>query len=139
MKIISAFVLFYLGMFLNPGQEPLELSLSNLEPGQVVQVGIYTKAEDFPITDRVTYFRVFTAGKNKQERFIISDLPYGTYAFAVYQDLNKNKKLDVNLVGYPSEPFGFSNNVRPRFSAPSFSACKFDYGPGKSSVQIKLL
>lgn len=119
--------------------DPLVLTLSNLKPGQVVQVGIYARAEDFPKTDRVTYFRIFTAGKNTQERFTITDLPHGTYAFAVYQDINKNKKLDVNLVGYPSEPFGFSNNVRPRFSAPSFDACKFEYGPGKNGVQIKLL
>lgn len=36
-------------------------------------------------------------------------LPNGHYLFSVYQDSNRNKKLDTNLIGIPCEKFGFSN------------------------------
>lgn len=53
------------------------------------------------------------------------DLPEGNYAIAIYQDVNDNKKLDKGWFGIPTEPYGLSNNFRPRFSAPSFDDCKF--------------
>jgi uncharacterized protein (DUF2141 family) len=38
-------------------------------------------------------------------------LPRGSYAVSVFQDLNENGELDVNLLGIPKEPYGFSNNA----------------------------
>jgi uncharacterized protein (DUF2141 family) len=35
-------------------------------------------------------------------------------------DKNKNGKLDKNYLGIPTEAYGFSNNARRTFSAPSF-------------------
>lgn len=52
-------------------------------------------------------------------------LPEGDYAVAIYQDVNDNRKLDKNWLGIPKEPYGFSNNFRPKFSAPGFNDCKF--------------
>lgn len=42
----------------------------------------------------------------------------GKYGVKVFHDENNNKKLDTNLVGYPTERWGASNNVRPAFRAP---------------------
>jgi len=53
------------------------------------------------------------------------DLAEGNYAIAIYQDVNDNKKLDKGWFGIPTEPYGLSNNFRPKFSAPSFNDCKF--------------
>ena len=51
-----------------------------------------------------------------------SDLPKATYAVAVFHDKNKNGVMDKNLVGVPTEKYGFSNNARETFSAPSFES-----------------
>jgi uncharacterized protein (DUF2141 family) len=51
-------------------------------------------------------------------------LPEGEYAVSVYQDVNEDDRCNTNIIGYPTEGFGFSNNVKARFSAPSFNACK---------------
>ena len=60
------------------------------------------------------------------------DLPNGDWAVAITQDTNNNDKLDKNMMGIPTEPFAFSNNVRPRFAPPEFDDCKFTVsGPGK--------
>ena len=45
---------------------------------------------------------------NAQHLHIDTDLPPGTYAVSVYEDLNSNHKLDHNLIGIPREPVGVS-------------------------------
>jgi uncharacterized protein (DUF2141 family) len=67
------------------------------------------------------------------------EVPYGDYAVAVSHDLNGNGKLDKNLFGYPKEPFGFSNNYKPKLSSPDFSDCKFSYTQQSNSIMIKLI
>ena len=52
------------------------------------------------------------------------NLPLGEYAVAVYQDVNGNGKCDRNLIGYPTEGFGFSKNYIPKISAPKFDEIK---------------
>ena len=60
------------------------------------------------------------------------DLPNGEWAVAITQDTNNNDRLDKNMLGIPTEPFAFSNNIRPKFSAPDFNECKFKVsGPGQ--------
>ena len=60
------------------------------------------------------------------------DLPVGEWAVALTQDVNNNDRLDKNFVGIPTEPYAFSNNVRPTVAAPDFNECKFLVdGPGK--------
>ena len=60
------------------------------------------------------------------------ELPRGEWAVAITQDLNHNDKIDKNFLGIPTEPYAFSNNVRPTLAAPDFNECKFLVdGPGQ--------
>ena len=43
--------------------------------------------------------------------FSIPNLNPGKYAVRYYHDENLNGKMDTNLVGKPTEGYGFSNNV----------------------------
>ncbi len=45
-------------------------------------------------------------------------VPMATYAIAVYQDLNRNGRLDKSTFGFPTEPYGFSRNYRPVYRGP---------------------
>ena len=51
---------------------------------------------------------------------VIKDVPAGTWAVLAYQDENANGQLDRNLIGIPSENYGFSRDARGRFGPPSF-------------------
>lgn len=62
----------------------------------------------------------------------------GNYAIAVFHDENGNGKMDKRLFGIPKEPYGLSNNFRPRFSGPKFSDCQFSVGEGGKAVRIDL-
>ena len=60
------------------------------------------------------------------------DLPKGEWAVAITQDMNNNNKIDKNFLGIPTEPYAFSNNIRPTVAAPEFDECKFLVdGPGR--------
>ena len=68
----------------------------------------------------------------KREISLPVDLPQGEWAVAITQDINNNDKLDKNFLGIPTEPYAFSNNVRPTLAPPEFHECKFMVSePGK--------
>ena len=68
---------------------------------------------------------------------IFEDLPPGTYAVSIFQDLNGNAKLDTNFIGYPKEPFGFSAPMG-KFGPPKFDAASITVTSGKTSIEIEL-
>ena len=69
---------------------------------------------------------------------VIKDLPAGDYALVVYHDANGNGKLDKNLMGIPTEDYGFSNNASGKFGPPSFEAARFTLAAAGSTAKISL-
>jgi len=70
---------------------------------------------------------------------IEADLPPGTYAVSVYEDLNDNHRLDHNFLGIPREPVGVSGNPRPRFGPPSFDQSSFRVEDRAESIVIRVI
>ena len=70
--------------------------------------------------------------------FHLNDLKKGKYAIQLYQDLNGNQECDRNFIGMPKEPIGLSNNVRPKFSRPTFEQMKFEYKDNNQKISIQL-
>lgn len=62
----------------------------------------------------------------------------GAYALFVFHDANANGEVDTGLLGIPKEGFGFSNNVRPHLSAPSFKSTHFTAGLGETDLTVML-
>ena len=58
--------------------------------------------------------------------FTTTALPAGRYALRVMHDRNGNQELDSNVVGMPTEPWGFSNNASGNFGPPSWSDARFE-------------
>jgi uncharacterized protein (DUF2141 family) len=82
-------------------------------------LAIYSKSEGFPSNHEKSQYKILekVTGKNME---IAVELPAGEYAVALLHDLNQNGELDLNLLGIPTEPFGFSNNPKIMFGPPSF-------------------
>lgn len=66
------------------------------------------------------------------------DIPPGEYAIKVFQDENDDGKLNRNLFGIPTEPYGISNNVRARFSLPPFGKALIDVRHPRTEIRIHL-
>ena len=76
--------------------------------------------------------------KDGKANLEIKNMKYGKYAIKLFHDKNDNGELDRNLVGYPKEGFGFSNNAQPKMGPPDFEDQLF-FIQGKTTHQIKMI
>jgi uncharacterized protein (DUF2141 family) len=71
--------------------------------------------------------------------FVLHDVAPGRYAIATFHDENDNGEMDFNFIGYPTEGYAFSRDIRPFLSAPSFESCAFDVGIDDLSLTIHMV
>jgi len=125
-------------MLTSPKSANVVVQLSNLERGRgSVNVALYRSAEDFTDKPYKTLRQQVKTGQSGAS-LTFENISPGTYAIAVYQDLNENGELDTNFVGIPKEPYGFSNNYRPTMSSPSFEKASFELNGEQVVQQIKI-
>lgn len=75
--------------------------------------------------------------KLKTVSFIFNNVPSGVYGIRIFQDLNDNEELDSGAFG-PKEPWGMSNNIRPKFRGPTFDEIKFEVLANVSDMNITI-
>ncbi len=101
-----------------------------------ISVAVYNNSTGF-LKFETVYRSDSTAAKKKKTNLVITNLPNGTYALAVFHDKNGNDKLDTNWLGIPKEAIGFSNAKMKTFGPPSFEDCAFNLeGDSKISLQL---
>ena len=66
-------------------------------------------------------------------------LPPGKYGVVALDDQKKNHKLDRNLLGVPTEGFGFANNPAVFLTAPPFEAASVNVGCPVTNIDVKLI
>ena len=116
----------------------LKISLSNIKKTGKIKIAVYRKGEDFP-DDKLIVKSLEGESTDGKCEFQFESIPFGSYAVAIYQDVNGNGKLDKGMFGIPSEPFAFSNNFRPKFGGPSFDKCKFDLTKDNLALNIEMI
>ncbi len=100
-------------------------------------IGLFRKGDKFPEMSGQFIGKIIPI-ENKKAEISFNNLSENTYAIAVFHDKNKNGKLDKNMLGIPTENYGFSNNARETFSAPSFESAAVKLDQSKSiSIYIK--
>jgi len=62
----------------------------------------------------------------------------GRYGIRLFHDVDGNGELNANIMGIPTEPFGFSNNAPLQFGPPSFKAAAFDVDSSGAAQTISL-
>ncbi|MDT4856944.1 hypothetical protein FQZ97_913500 [compost metagenome] len=70
-------------------------------------------------------------------QLVFSGLPVGRYVIKSFADENGNAKLDTNILGRPTERYGFSNNARGRMGPPTFDAAAVQLD-ADSSITFRL-
>lgn len=136
LSIFVLFALFLTKMENTPARLTVEVTHIS-KPGGTLRVALYKPEGTFGKTAPAFYKNI--AISQPVDHQAVFEVPPGTYAIAVYHDLNDNNKLDRNLVGYPKEPFGFSNNYRPRVAAPDFEDCAFELPEHGATISIRLI
>ena len=66
------------------------------------------------------------------------NLEPGHYGISIIYDEDSDGELDLNLLGIPSEGFGFSNNARASFGPPKWNRVRFQVKEPSTSIDIRL-
>jgi len=77
--------------------------------------------------------------KRGTQSTVFTQLPPGRYAAIVIHDENDNGRIDKNVIGVPTEGYGFGNDAQGFLSAPSFDAAAIVIGDADVNTSISLV
>ncbi|WP_114394697.1 DUF2141 domain-containing protein [Oleisolibacter albus] len=117
----------------------LSLTVVNLAPGGqgTLRAALYASAEDFEHKGQ-PFAALMMRQAEEGVHLSLGPLPPGRYAVRVFQDLNANGTLDTNLLGIPTEPFGFSNDAMGEMGPPSFAAAAITLESAPLAIRVTL-
>lgn len=116
----------------------LTVTITNIESiSGTINIGLYNNADNFPKEEK-EYKLTILEVEAVEFTYTFKDLPQGDYAIALFHDENRDDECNRNFLGIPNEGYGFSNNIKPTFSAPSFADTKFQLEDSKS-ITISLI
>jgi uncharacterized protein (DUF2141 family) len=107
-----------------------------IQKGLVV-IGIYDNPTEYLKKGKAYKLSSHQVNGNQLE-INVKNIPKGTYAISLYQDVNSDAEFNTNVVGIPLEPYGFSNGFNRKWSKPTFDDCKFEFKDSKT-VKIELI
>lgn len=119
----------------------LEIVVNDLNSDEgYLRVHLYdlAHAENFPDESESSFMMKQVKIHIGKARAVFKDIPYGKYAATLHHDLNRNVKMDLNWLGFPSEGWGLSTDMIPVFSLPNFNKCKFEVNKPKIVYPIKI-
>lgn len=104
----------------------------------VVRVALFNSEKGFPSDGQKAFKNISVPAKEGVVQLTVDNLPAGNYAISLLHDENENGVLDTNVVGYPKEGYGASNNNLPAFRAPNFKEAAFEVKAPKQELRISL-
>ena len=115
----------------------LEITVTNInQPDGTMFITIFKNPDNWLGEEAFRDLR-FPVTSQEDSKFVITDIPPGTYAVSIFHDLNGNLDIDTNFIGIPKEPYGFSGEVG-KFGPPKFDKASFVLEPGTKQLEIKL-
>lgn len=109
-----------------------DVEVQNVRPEQgTLMLAAYDSADDFN-KKSVAMLRLRAGAETMKFNLCVPS--NGPVALMLYQDLNDNNKLDTNVMGIPSEPWGSSGKASS-FGPPTWAAAQVPLG-GKAIVVL---
>lgn len=138
-KIILTIVLATMGLVAANAQNKLTVEVTGIDnPTGDLYIALYDNSSTFlgfkPVDGKV--FEI----KDVSATITFEGVKEGQHAIAIFQDENKNGKLDMGEYGIPMEKYGFSNGIDPAIikRMPNFEECKFEI-KGDTALDINLV
>lgn len=101
--------------------------------GQIVFM-LFNKDEGFPSATNKAYKTGIVTTFDGTASYTFKDIPYGTYAIAVFHDENADGAIQKNFIGMPKEPVGASNLTK--MSKPSFKKCAVELNASELKLDM---
>ena len=103
---------------------------------------LFSRSYGFPDHDKNAVIRrcIKITEKTAEDPFKITlkDIASGSYAIAVFQDLNGDRVINRDTKGIPTEGYGFSNNPITRQDLTRYGDCVFLLAGATETIKIKL-
>ncbi|MGD1839736.1 MAG: DUF2141 domain-containing protein [Thermonemataceae bacterium] len=116
----------------------IELQIDGVEKteGHLI-ISLYKESTGFPTKPELAFKQYKMPVESLNPRPLSLNLPFGSYAIAVYHDENGDGKFNTNFIGIPKEKTGASNNPKALF-IPSFNQAKFDLSKETINLTIQI-
>ena len=131
MRIVLAVVLILFSIPASPSE--LRITVEGIRSQQgTILIGLYDSLQSFTraieLSDKEGFLNdpdrfaavALRANAAMKSAVVLTNLDPGQYAIILFHDENGNGKLDSNALGVPTEPYGFSNNVRGFLGPPAY-------------------
>lgn len=99
---------------------------------------LFSRSFGFPDNDKNAIMRRCIKVAEDPLKITLKDISSGSYAIAVFQDLNGDRKLNRNATGIPTEGYGFSNNPMTRQDLTRYGDCVFLLAGANETIKIKM-
>ncbi|MEM7761839.1 MAG: DUF2141 domain-containing protein [Cyanobacteria bacterium P01_A01_bin.40] len=99
---------------------------------------LFDKDEGFPDSKDNILRAECLSIKEQLPVLTIDNLHRGTYALALFHDVNQDEELNRNFFGIPQEGFGFSQNPEITTSPPSFGESAISVVGTETTLQVQL-
>lgn len=120
------YFLIFLPLCTCMGQFKLTIQVENIKiPKGQILLALYDSQENYDAEKSPKHYIKKVPVSTHSTAIIFEDLPPGYYAIKAFHDANNNAKIDTNLIGFPKEQYGFSNNVMGRLGPPTFEQSRF--------------
>ncbi len=105
-----------------------------------IRVAVHRRADGAVFPDSAGIVKAAMRPAAKAGDLVFAGLAPGKYAIAAFHDEDRDGDLDTNLLGIPTEGYGFSNEARGTFGPPGFDAAAFTIkaGEDRPAVTVKL-
>ena len=119
------------------GAADLEVVVDGLRSAQgQARVAVHNRVPGAAFPDGGVVAAAWRRAGNGALRFVFADLAPGEYAVAAFHDADVDGELGQNMVGLPTEGFGFSNGATGFMGPPSFDEAAVTVGPKDERVSV---
>ena len=130
----------------------LKITVEGIRSTQgTILIGLYDSLETFTraieLSDKDGFLNdpnrfaavALRANAARKSAVVLTNLDPGQYAIILFHDENGNGKLDKNVLGVPTEPYGFSNNAQGFLGPPAFKEAVMQITGSDKAVRIVLI
>ena len=117
-----------IGIFMNSGGTNRELQVIihvTCEDGELVQLLVFDSPSGFPDRPENAIRSDSAPIKAGTAVFRFDALKEGYYALSAFHDADGDGQMRKSIFGIPKDAYGFSNDAREPFSAPTFKDASF--------------
>lgn len=120
------------------GQSALtvEVILNEPEAGGLLRLALCPSKEAYDTEKGCETLSVPANGRTVRCSF--GSVKPGTYAVKVFHDINSDGELNTSWIGWPQEPYGFSNDAPVNMGPPSFKLAAITVGEKPLTTRIQM-